>query len=339
MPRSLALLPALLALVPASASAQVLEQTDLVAGQFARLEVTGAAPGDSVAFLWSFAGGGGGPCFPSAGVCLDLLQPTVLAIVPADAAGEAALEGFVPETVAPVPVATQGVVVAAAGPPYPKTNAVAASFLPLGHYDDDFEGVALGADWSVLHPELATVTVSGGALEIVPTAGGLQNIWFHGAEGPLVWRLVSGDFEVTARLTVDDPQNPGAPPPLSYRLAGILLQDPASTAADHDFCHVALGAGDGATPLAAEDKTTLDSNSDFLLHPVPGLTGELRLVRSNDVVSMSHRVDDTQPWTPLRQHARPDLPQTLRVGLMAYSASSPPRVRARFDWIRFASAP
>src|SRR5690606_1851196 len=156
--------------------AQSLSQTDLVAGQFARLEVTGAAPSDSVAFLWSFVGTGAGPCYPDVGVCLDLVQPALLAIVSADATGTAAIEGFVPEGVALVPVATQAVVVAAAGPPFPKTNTVAAAFLPLGHFDDEFDGGALGAEWQVLHPELATVTVGNGALEIVPSAGGLSNI-------------------------------------------------------------------------------------------------------------------------------------------------------------------
>lgn len=323
----------------APAAAQTLTQTDLVAGQFARLQVTGAGPTDQVAFLWGFAGTGSGPCFPSAGVCLDILQPTILAILPVDATGSAAIEGFVPETVAPVPVQTQAVVLAAGGPPFPKTNPVSASFLTLGHYDDEFAGAALDPEWSVLNPSLTTLSVSNGVLELQPTVGGLQNIWYQGAEGPLVWRLVSGDFEVTTRLTVDDPQNPGAPPPISYRLAGILLQDPSSTPVDNDFCHVALGGGDGVSPLAAEDKDTIDSTSDFVLHPVATLTGELRLMRSNGVVSMWHRTDDTQPWTLLRQHARPDLPQTLRVGLMAYSAASPPRVRARFEWIRFAAAP
>jgi len=131
----------------------------------------------------------------------------------------------------------------------------------------------------------------------------------------------------------------GQSSPISYRFGGNLLRDPASTPADHDFCHVAQGAGDAGTPVAAEDKNTIDSTSDFVLHGVPSTTGDLRRTRSNDVVSMWHRVDETQPWVLLRQLLRPDLLQTLLVGLMVYSAPVSPDVRARFEWGRFAVVP
>lgn len=204
---------------------------------------------------------------------------------------------------------------------------------PTPFFEDSFDGTGLDPSWRVLHPDLATVSVTNGALRIAPNQGGLATIWYQDAEGALVYRNVTGDFTATARVHARLPGS-ALPPPVSYRLGGILARRPGSTAGDRDSVHVALGAGVPTMPVCAEDKTTVDSVSDFLLHPIPSADGELRLRRRGARFSMAWRPFGVGPWMPLRSHLRPDLPATLQVGLMAYSADASANLELRFDRFR-----
>ncbi|MCA8950651.1 MAG: DUF1349 domain-containing protein [Planctomycetes bacterium] len=322
------------AALAAALPAQTLTVPTAVSGQPLALTATGVTPGAWLAWLASVAGPGQGPCSPAHGLCLDLLDPIALTITPSDPGGNAALLLSMPTTTVTFGLWFQGVEFATTVP-LPKTNAAATTLEPLAFFDDEFAGTALAAQWTVLHPQLAAIQVGGGTLDIVPSAAQLPNMWFQHGEGPLVWRLVHGDFTATARLTVDDPASPGNPPPPGYRLAGLMARAPGSTAADQDYVHVALGSATAAQPIVAEDKSTTDSVSDWRAWPVAANSGEIRIVRSGRWFSLEYRVDAQQSWAVLRAHDRPDLPATLQVGLMAYSNTAPPQLRGRFDWIRF----
>lgn len=326
----------LLVVVGRGADAQTLQQTDLVLGQVARIEVVGAAPGDLAAFLVGFSGLGAGPCFPSAGLCLDLLAPTLLAVLPADAQGEARIQTLVPASTPLVPIFTQAAVIPAGGAVV-KTNAIAAAILPLSSLGDDFSGPALEPAWSVLNAGILHATVSAGELHLRPLVGGPSVTWYQGDQGPLVYKLVTGDFTVTATVRAFDPLNPSAPPPAPYRLGGLMARDPASTAADQEFVHVAVGGGDAGTPVAVEDKTTTQSVSDFVLYPLAVAAGELRITRQGALMSLFHRPIGGSAWQLLRAHAHPGLPATLQVGLMVYSNPVDPRIEVAVDRIDFAA--
>lgn len=72
-------------------------------------------------------------------------------------------------------------------------------------------------------------------------------------EGPLIYKLVTGDFEVSAIVRTYDPNDPSQPPGLSYNLGGITLRDPASSPGQRDWLHVTVGSGTAQTPIAVED--------------------------------------------------------------------------------------
>ncbi len=198
-------------------------------------------------------------------------------------------------------------------------------------FRETFDGSALGPGWSVLHPSLAAVEVAGGALRITPSSAGPGSMWYQDSEGVLAYRMVTGDFTATARVHARDAGNGTQPPPAPYRLGGILARDPSSSPGQRNSVHVALGAGVVTDPVCAEDKTTEGSVSDFMLHPIASADGDLRLRRRGDQFECSFRALGSSTWTPLRTHVRPDLPSTLEIGLMAYSAQTPPAIAMRFE--------
>jgi len=214
------------------------------------------------------------------------------------------------------------------------TSSTTTSTLPES-LDDTFDGVSLDPSWSVLHPSLVTISVSGGALHLTPTATGAPDIWFNDGEGPLVYKLVTGDFDVSAVLATRDPAIPANPPPPQYRLAGILARDPASSPASSNTVHVALGAGSNVQGTSYEYKSTDDSVSNWAATPTASPSGEVRLRRSGATVEMYWRLDSMASWTMIQSFNRPDLPATLQVGLMIYSVESPASIEALFDEIDF----
>lgn len=202
------------------------------------------------------------------------------------------------------------------------------------YLNDLFDGTALSPAWTILHPNLAQVSVSGGALHLQPTQDGPNATWFNDGESVLVYKSVTGDFTATTIAHARDPQNGTQPPPLQYRLGGLTVRDPNSTApGQHNWAHVAIGAGAGS--VAVEDKTTTGSVSDFLLYPTPNADAELRITRQGSLISLYWRPIGAQSWTLLRTHSHPEFPATVQVGLMVYSYQTPPSIRADFDEIRF----
>jgi hypothetical protein len=334
-----AFLTAFLSITSTRPSAQTHAVSDLVLGQVVSFRVAAAPPGSLAIFLLGFNGLGPGTCYPPPiSVCLDILEPVqILALVPVDATGNAALRFVLPGELPLVPVYSQALVISISGSnvTVAKTNAVTSPIVPLSSLSDTFDGAGLSPRWSVHNPGLLSATVSGGALHLQPTAGGPLVTWYADGEGPLVYKNVTGDFTVTAIVRADDPVNPSQPPPTEYRLGGLTVRNPAAPPGAHNWAHVTVGGGTAAIPIAVEDKTTVNSTSDLRLYPIQNPRGEIRITRQGTSISLYFRDTAAQTWSLLRSHARPDLPQTLQVGLNVSSWQSPPRVRIHVEEIRF----
>lgn len=219
-------------------------------------------------------------------------------------------------------------------PPTTTTTTTSTTTTTLAGFDDTFGGASLDPSWTVLHPSLVTIDVSGGALHLTPTATGAPDIWFNDGEGPLVYKELTGDFDVSAVLSTRNPAIPANPPPPQYRLAGILARDPASTPANSNTVHVALGAGATGQGTCYEYKSTDDSVSTWAATPTASPDGEVRLRRAGSTVEMYWRPDSVSAWLLIQSFVRADLPATLQVGPMIYSVESPASIVAHFDEIR-----
>ena len=206
---------------------------------------------------------------------------------------------------------------------------------PVGLASDTFNGTALSPSWQILNPTTAAVSVSGGELHIQPLLGGPAFTWFADDEGTFVFKSISGDFSVRSHARATAVSNPNLPPQGQYKLGGIMIRNPASVPGDRNTLHVAVGAGSGSFPVAVEDKTTQNSQSVFLFNAIAQASCELRIQRRAAQFTLEYRIDNNSPWLLARVFNRPDLPQTVQVGLMAYSFQATPDMRVSFDEIVF----
>jgi hypothetical protein len=202
-------------------------------------------------------------------------------------------------------------------------------------FSDTFDGPGLDPSWSILNPSQVTIDVSGGALNLEPTMTGAGNTWFDDSESGLVYKSVTGDFDISAILATEDSASPGDPPPTQYRLAGILARDPAGVPGSRNSVHVALGAGSTIQGTSYEYKSTDESVSTWATTPTASPVGEVRLTRVGSTFEMFWRPDAVSLWTSIQSFGRPDLPATLQVGMMVYANEAPASIRASFDEIVF----
>ncbi|HYC53763.1 MAG TPA: hypothetical protein VEL28_02330 [Candidatus Binatia bacterium] len=211
------------------------------------------------------------------------------------------------------------------------TETTTSTSMPDG-FDDDFEDGSLDPAWSVLHPSTATISVSGGQLHLEIDVPGN---WYQMQESVLVYKLVTGDFDVHAPVHARRTSNPALPPSTQYRLGGLLARDPASSPGNSNFVHVAVGAGSNAVPQAAEWKNTDDSSSVYSFTALADTDVELRLTRVGNQFSMYYREAPHLSWQLLHTQARADLPATMQVGMMAYDPNGGVDMTASFDEIVF----
>lgn len=121
------------------------DQDTLVVGTDVDFTVVGAAPGDTIRFLYSLTGVGSGPCVPAlGGLCLELLPPIeLIGTATADGIGDATLTAPLPPTAPLVFLHTQAVVdrgmVGSVA-----TNTITAPIL-AGSLDVDGDGYCGGA--------------------------------------------------------------------------------------------------------------------------------------------------------------------------------------------------
>lgn len=200
---------------------------------------------------------------------------------------------------------------------------------------DLFEGALLDSSWTIHNPAFLSHELSGGALRLTPTVAGLIATWFNDSEGPYVYKVIGGDFDVTSVVHVESSISPGAPAPLQFRLGGLMVRDVASSPGQRNSAHIAVGSGSGGFPLAVEDKTTFVSTSNFFFHAIPSQDLELRITRVGDLLSRFYRVSGATSWTLMRADLHPELGPTAQVGMMVYSNNSPVDIRASFESILF----
>jgi hypothetical protein len=240
---------------------------------------------------------------------------------------------------------------------------IGGPFDPLELLSDNFGGdvtdvESRGFTWYG-ESTIATQTVSGGELHIEGVGGGATGAWWYSSggvtleNGNLLYKSVTGDFDVRARVRVRNAAGSGSPSTaaLEWRFAGLQAQDPAGLAGGRfNYVHLGLGADpngqnrlewkvtddDGVTGDSTFDSEAVAAPLDYDLRMVrDGQTFRLYFRASVSTVSLRSAAGFTQIGigdiekdanTPARSGVTGPIafPDTLAVGIMGpYSGPTP----------------
>lgn len=157
-------------------------------------------------------------------------------------------------------------------------------------------------------------------------------------------------------------------PQTAFFLAGLFVREPRNgltadnwTPGGENWMFLSVGSASPAGSSQFEIKSTTNSLSSLRFAPAPTGWIELRIARHGELFTLLHRAEGRQEWTVIEQFIRPDLPETLHIGVTAYAdwdsvaplypdfvainTRGPDQdnadLRAEFDWIhiRPATAP
>lgn len=197
---------------------------------------------------------------------------------------------------------------------------------PLASFSDEFDG-DLSA-WSVHLPEAADYAVDGGALVMEPYA---NTQWYASDEALQIYQGITGDFAMTSLVTVTNLAGGPAAPGDPYRIGGIMVRDP--DAPQVNSYHMGIGNMNTGSVVTVS-KSTDDASSQIGTNAWDGTLAEMRICRVGADVQGLIRLPG-EGWTIVDWHVRPDLPQTLAAGPIAYAGTAAPDLRVSADYVRF----
>lgn len=211
-------------------------------------------------------------------------------------------------------------------------------------WQDSFDSADSLKQWQVLElmddkdlfpVQTKSLTVKEGSLWFEPAKSG----WFNDAVAPFIFREVTGDFDVRAKLKVTGSK--GAVPQSKWSLAGLMVRQSISAeqkaAGRHEnwlFINTGVAEVPGQTVL--ESKYTLNSKSNLRLHPAEQGWIELRVVRAGFAFISLYRYQDRAPWQVLDRYYLQQMPPTVQLGFNGYTASAggPEDLKLQVDHIQ-----
>ena len=187
--------------------------------------------------------------------------------------------------------------------------------------------------WTILNPASVAASAEDGTLVLTMTR---RALWFQAQRGVLVWKPVTGDFRITATVSVTRTSDPAAALDGggAVRLGGLMARVDAIR---ENYVFVVVGAD--ADGLSVETKSTRENASRFEGPAWPAPAADLRLCRSAATFTMLKRpAGSNGPWTVAATIERPDLPGELQVGPNIYT-DGPPDLTARYSDVVLESPP
>lgn len=202
---------------------------------------------------------------------------------------------------------------------------------------DEFGGISLDPSWQHYQNQYYTATVGNGQLSMDINGANCNNncAWFHAQSAGFIYKLVAGNFEVVciARSEEASGSNIGDDIANDTQLGGLLARNGLSASQNYVFNVI----GTRFDLPSIETKSTSNNNSGTIEHfGVSGTEAELRMIREGSVFTMYSRDLGATEWIQRSTFNRPDLPDTLQVGVIAYAFESYPEdLVVKFDYVRF----
>ncbi len=195
---------------------------------------------------------------------------------------------------------------------------------------EEWQLVSETEGWGAQHFETYDIDqTTPGALTIEPHT----STWYQNYQGDLAYKEVTGDFIVTTHVTISDRDDVGAsdgddiPNDSTFSLGGVMLRTPREitdattqwTPGGANFVFLSIGHGYDGASMSLESKNTQDSVSELELIPVTSTNAELRVERIGDSITTMYRIEGDAEWQVAANFDRPDMPDTLQVGLVGYT--------------------
>lgn len=198
--------------------------------------------------------------------------------------------------------------------------------------NDGFDGDALDDAWTVVNGDLAAIEVRDGSLWITPSR---YSVWFHHEAGPGVVQEVTGNFAASTTVRARSVARPDEPPFTNFQFGGLIARDPASDAEETPENYVFSVVGYRGDYLSAETKSTINDASMVDGPPWPSGDAEIRICRVDDTFQLYIREIGADAWNLAIAYDRPDLPDTLQVGPIAYTYTDDVDLQASFEAVTY----
>ncbi|WP_197994660.1 putative Ig domain-containing protein [Gimesia panareensis] len=213
---------------------------------------------------------------------------------------------------------------------------------------DDFESAATLSDWQRIYQtegwssdQLETWDINQsqpGRMVLTP----YTTVWYQDYRGPMAYKEITGDFVVTTQVHISDRDEIGdsdlddVPNGSQFSLGGLMIRTPRDitnpevdwspgshqndgTNNGENYIFLSLGWGNSGNQFQMETKTTRNSNSSLVLQNMGNnSTLNLQIARIGDSVYTLYQIPG-ENWVLNSRYHRPDLPETLQVGMVAYT--------------------
>lgn len=166
--------------------------------------------------------------------------------------------------------------------------------------------------------------------------------WFGGFEGPLLYKMIRGDFMVETSVAATKIGDPSVPPDEQFNSAGLLVRDPVHGEGRANWVMYNVGRQLGER-VASEGKTTV--NSESTLELADGANrGRLRICRLGSSFILARQLEGESQFIVTQRYERGDLPAEVQVGMIVNGWNSSgqqpdlsrtPDLEATFDYVRF----
>lgn len=218
----------------------------------------------------------------------------------------------------------------------------------LTDLSDDFDDAATIADWQRINQtegwnadQLETWDINNtqaGRMVLTPHTA----TWFESYRGPLVFKEITGDFVITTQVNISDRDDIGdsdsndIPNGSAFSLAGLMIRTPRDienpaldwtpgtfeddeTNNGENYIFLSLGYGNSGNQFQMETKTTRNSRSSLVLQDRGDNSMiNLQIARIGETVFTLYQIPGEE-WVLNNRYHRPDLPETLQAGMVAYS--------------------
>ena len=190
-------------------------------------------------------------------------------------------------------------------------------------FKDEFNTPSSLENWEQLEIEgwsskVREVKVEDNKLVLEPTSSG----WFEDNFAGFLYREYTGNFQLTSKVKVEG--TVASFPETLFSLAGLFIRAPRKVTAatwergKENWMFFSTGSATDAGKPQFEIKSTYNSQSTLKIFPSKETWMELKIVRVDEIFTLLYKYEGEE-WQILDQFIRPDLPETLQVGITAYS--------------------